>query len=1764
MDIKSILNKIEECKKDAQKKELLKVFKYQMTQPKNKKVNEQLLKLNFEKTLNKLIQYKEFDIFMEIVVSIIENLSPLSETYRHKYQEMILNLIIPKEIEGEEKIKDNLNYFLIMTNNLDDIQNIKYKKYLIYYLFFQILLKLNLDNKIIDLFIKLEKYMTKQQNEIIIYVFILNSFIYKRLDFPEQMVLLKKIIDFCKFDSSDKNTFLNRNYDLMKNIVIMLLLYTPFKQEILINLYNIDSNYFMNIIHEIIVKFNNNFNEDDINTINSKNNDTDLINIKNFFDEEIGEIDFEDIKINDNNICSYFNKKENFIKKYNKFIEKMNLKNILIKNKLEIFKGIIWTLSSIILKNYYIYSNNKNNDIIFDENKNHCTRLFNSLISLFQFIDTQNQNCFVKQYLELVKSLIKDEYIFEEWSYLLEILLQCVKIIISKKESAEKEFKLEINILNEIFNIILIRYNKNKLLFCDIEKLSIILHKCNHFLQKDCLLCFYIDIYLTHDHKNKKSILKSNCNNNIYNNFINNLETLSFNIFAFPPNIFSKTKNYLLEIMRVNYSHDDKIEEVNHINNENFKMTKQSIIESAIEKYLENIFISLGNTEKNYSFFNYILTEILCKTRNINFLNRILTLLIFNNNDKINRVLYNSFVSSIILNLFENLINNSSKCVLVKEKLSYLIDFFFDENYINDENIFKLGLSVLKSFLVNDNFELIFVKNINMINNTDYNKHSILVVDYFYFQIFGKKIIFNDDKEFITYHKNYYLPYILFPNVKVFKSINQNLENNITKTYIFENILEFYYLCFSKNIIYIKNVNLNMFFKTIFEEKDLMKISLSKKITHYLIKILYCLPYQFNNDNIFNNSSENISLLLKNKSHLNDEIQLNIEIKYKIAIINFLINFWRNLNVMISTSLNKIFNNEQLSQTIFNNKQEINLEEKSAKTILHNLLNKGISHPWCGELNLYDQFEYLYECIKLLKFYLISCSNEFTNQQNSNMNSNINNNDKTNRKTNRNNTIFSSLKNIIQKIIMEIFKSMNFKYFNKKYSYFIISLLYEIKELLVQFISEEVILEIRNMYKKSFSYYNIREQYDKVMDLNNQIGLNEKGTKGINIIYKAIFISLFLSWNHEEKIIDIFDRFLGTKYKSNILFKDKFIALEKFYDQKKNFDEGLQELIEHLSDIFNLYLMEYVPDNKITIMINILDEIFHEHTTYREYYFYKMAEWSLKIRKSREGININYKNIFDINFLNNINNNYTNDEYIGQKILKNSFVFYGNNSLIVINPIDVDKCSFSLRNPICNMNLIFDTDVPIVNNTNNNKEESLMNEDEEEEDDYENNEKIDVEKDGSSFCLSSESNDSKNDNLFVNEKDKNNKIFQFEEGTEVVTRKIRRKNSEDYSNMNSLNFVINNKSDRKKSKEFDYKLNNSNNSIVEPIRRKRSNTDFGDKYRKSILLAEKKKKVKNCLKLFSILTELTDFKIEQYKWYDITKNNNLYNLTKFTQNLDLLPLYFIHNCALLYHSQNSDINENNMAEYLCFIQKLGMLYNYDDIYPNLFNLNKNIQNNNNKDIDRYIVINQDSLTRINFNILNLTEKDKNKLINENDIIFIWLDKFEEYLIPNQYCFQNKVKLFFIVTRISDRLYKIQRKYNTFKKGEINYIIDELFLNEFIIDIESQTAIQILINMIKSIDLLIKIYNKNIDIKQTKIDFMEKNSENNEYIENEHKARTNSIILDNQNILISDDYMNTVGESGNNFDIRAKYIDENELKDQIDSPFKIRYQLMGKL
>ena len=231
--------------------------------------------------------------------------------------------------------------------------------------------------------------------------------------------------------------------------------------------------------------------------------------------------------------------------------------------------------------------------------------------------------------------------------------------------------------------------------------------------------------------------------------------------------------------------------------------------------------------------------------------------------------------------------DNYSKCNLIKEKLLFLINFFFDENNMNDENIFKLGLSILKYFFINNQYEIIFVKNINSLNNIDLNnKNSILIIDYL--------------NEATSSNDNNYSPYIVLQQVKLFKSININIENSLNKSYLLESILEFYYLCFSKNFLFLKNVNLNPLFKAIFEEKELMKISSTKRITSYLLRILNYLPFQLKENTIFNSSK--IDVKNKNNSIQSDEIRLIIDTKHKISIINFLINFWKNLNVIISKS----------------------------------------------------------------------------------------------------------------------------------------------------------------------------------------------------------------------------------------------------------------------------------------------------------------------------------------------------------------------------------------------------------------------------------------------------------------------------------------------------------------------------------------------------------------------------------------------------------------------------------------------------------------------------------------------------------------------------------------------------------------------------------------------------------------------------------------------------------------------------------------------
>ena len=1811
MDIKKLLTKIENCKKDSQKKELVKTLCTQLSNPKNNKVFESFPKYNYEKTIKILYSNKEFDLFLELVTSVIKYIPSLSDQYRKNYQESILNLIIPKIENNSDLTKNNLNYFLIATKDLEDINNIKNKEYLIYYIFFNILIKLKLEVEYIDLLLKLGKYMSNNQYEITLYVLTIYALNIKKDnsdDLNEQMLILSKIIDFYKVS---EKIYLN-NYEITKIIFLMLFLNSPFKQKILVDFYDNDPNLFIKIIDDIIYYIKNKFKDlylnelKDNNSINNNSSDknkNDLVYLNHFFSDDISKGDIKDLNLNKNILYNYFNNKIPLIKEYNNFINRINLNQILEKNKIIIIKGIIWTISALIIKNYNTCDKfQEKQDLKIKEIKNNSFKLFISLISLFNYIDAEIQNIFISQYLDLVKSILRDtKSSIEDWTHILDIINMCLDVIIKKderKEAIEKKYKKEINILNEIFTYIFNIYNSNDdLLHCDLSFLSLLLHKFNQYLQNDILLCFYINIYILNEHKNKKYKIESN--NYKYKNFINNLETLVYNVFSLSPSSHPNAKNYLMEIIRSNYINDNnnninEEKENNIIKKEDNKEKKNNIskrneIEKVLEKYLEYFFISFGNNEVNFSFFNYVLTEILIESYDIKFIDRIITTLIFINNSNINKDLYNTFIEQILGNLFEKIINYSTKYSLSKEKFNFLFDFFYEKNKMNDKNILKLAIKLLKCFKVNNQNEVIFVNtkygDNDLLNNINYNqKHSMIVIDYNYNKILQKKKEFKDDKEYDLYHKNFYSPYTLFQHVNLFSSLNYHFINNIKTPLIVESILEFYYLCLNKNLYFLKNINFKEFFNILFKEKDITKISISKKSTHYLLKILASLPYHIHNEISFNSSK--YILKIKNSSYNNNDVQLFIEPKNKILIINLLLSFWNTLIVEVNTCLKKIFSNEKFTQTIINNNNNYN--ENSIEKIVNNIIDKGESYLWCGELNLYTKFEYIYKCIKILKLYLISNANDILFIRKNSLNYNYN--EKKIKESihllfNNNSSSITFIKSIILKILNLIFGSLNYKYFNKKYAFFILSLLYEIKELIILFVFKDEKKSNINNTKRSFSNTNLNSQHNNILNINN-----EKENEGLNMIYKTIFISMFLSWNNEDKIIEKFDKYLNTNYKKKLTNKEKYICLKKYYKENINFDEDIQDFIENISDSLNLYLMEYIPPKNASILIDIIDEIFPNPISFREYFFYKMTEWTLKIKKNRDALNIDYRNIYDTKFLNN-KSSFGEDKYIGEKLLKDSQVFFGNNSLIIINPLSLSKCCFTLRNPISHMNLIFDSNMPIINNSNIKEEidkEFEEDDDDENEKKYQNNNKnlkqelgLDI---SNSFTDSFDSeyeefkkNDdeimpaflrketSKNLDTKYNLKNENNESntndnFEYRDSSGDILWPTK-KNSE--NNINKKYEINSNLKNKTSSKEIEVKLNKLNKNYNQNImKKKRYNSDLNIKFKDSVLFYEQKKKMmQNCLKLFSIMAELTDYKVEKYKWIDITQNNNLFNITKFIQYLDLLPVYFCYNCGLIYY-YNSKTDSKCLASYMYFIEKFGLLYDYYDFYPdkNKKDLTSKLINKNTQK-DKYIVINQDSLIRINFHILNLTEKDKNKIIEENNIIFIWIDNSNNSYDYNTNVCHDKIKVFFIIYKITENYYKIRIKYNQMAKKEIEELIEEIFVSDFIIDIENQSSIQLLFNMIIHIEILIKSHYKKLELKKNEISFVKKQKDsgqiNNEDLNKNKEIDNNSV----QNIVM-DDYINSSG--CNNFEEKDNYLYENDFLDQNTFSFKKRYELINKL
>ena len=195
----------------------------------------------------------------------------------------------------------------------------------------------------------------------------------------------------------------------------------------------------------------------------------------------------------------------------------------------------------------------------------------------------------------------------------------------------------------------------------------------------------------------------------------------------------------------------------------------------------------------------------------------------------------------------------------------------------------------------------------------------------------------------------------------------------------------------------------------------------------------------------------------------------------------------------------------------------------------------------------------------------------------------------------------------------------------------------------------------------------------------------------------------------------------------------------------------------------------------------------------------------------------------------------------------------------------------------------------------------------------------------------------------------------------------------------------------------------------------------------------------------------------------------------------------------------------------------------------------------------------------------MTENDKNKIIENNNIIFIWIDNLNNSYDYNTNVYSDKIKVFFMIYKLTENFYKIQRKYNQMLKSPIIQVIEELFINDFIIDIGNQSSIQLLINMIMHIDILIKTYNKNLDINRNKKAFAKKQNDAN-INEKNNEENINSVknmVIDNQNILISDNYKNESGKNGIIED-KENYLNENDIMDDNIFSFKKRYELLNKL
>ena len=794
--------------------------------------------------------------------------------------------------------------------------------------------------------------------------------------------------------------------------------------------------------------------------------------------------------------------------------------NIITKKDIEnIFKGFIryCNIRKIIkenkkLINEHIYDfihilSIEYNNIKFDKESKTIIKIDDIIFLeyIIKILINDNSNELLDKVVLYLLNLIQKNVLFEQWKYIFKIINDFLLI---KKDNNVELYNIKVE---EIFEEIESLYHKN-LYYGDINDLIEILSKITIF-KTEILINFQIDL-----------LLKER------NNFLSNLEIVIKRIVNNYPN-FSFCKNYLMEIILNNYNYSF-ISEGN--DNERIKL-----IENLLIKYFSQFLQCFNNIDSNYIYFSYLLKNILTKTINIQSFNEYLDKLININFDKgNNNSIANNITINIIRELFENLCKNWDT-----KKLNYFIKFFFGNKSLNNPKVLKNGVRLIKNIKVDDAYQIILPNNIV----------SPLIINYKNTEIQNQKDKL-DIEDFKKFKKQFYLPFIQFKHIKIFQALNHQLLGNTTNITLIKDILMFYIIAI-KSFFFLKDVNLDEFILIIAKDEDISKFSLSKDITHYILKIFILLNNQINSNLIRNDIKVNNQSIFK----LN-----NLTLTKKI--IFSLLNTWNKLNDENFSYL-KNYPKNNFFDTKFKDSNSI----------------------WSGQLTLNISLGYILDFIKIIKFYLFSLIEEFNTikyepsfySKQSTFHENLK--DKLNKEYGN-----PDLNIIIRDLIRYINESLFFVYISKEYSLSIISLLYEIRDLLFNFGDEKI----------------------------------------INIIY----IILMIGWPYyHDNIINTFDKFFFTNFNMKQFKKEKYFQIDFKNDNKEkdllNSEIG-NEYLQFFCDITCLYYLEKIGFSKT--MFDVLKNIFpqEEKQSIRENIFFSMAKWNLMTRTNRKNI---YNTIIESN-----------------------------------------------------------------------------------------------------------------------------------------------------------------------------------------------------------------------------------------------------------------------------------------------------------------------------------------------------------------------------------------------------------------------------------------------------------------------------------------------------------------------------------------------------